>query len=225
MQKDRGGVSPNPTPLCIAALFIFSPEVKMIFSNAVIMIGGECMKLEPKDIPGFEDEYYLDPETMLVVNKRTGRSLKPRPDGAGYAEVELWKNNKRVHKRLHRLFAEAYIPNPDNLDYINHKDENPMNYELNNLEWCTQSYNQNYGTANLRRGENISKARKGKPRTWDAGKKARPVIAINGWGEEIRFSSGREAARQLNISQGSITHVLSGQRRTAGGYQFRYADE
>lgn len=56
-------------------------------------------------------------------------------------------------------------------------------------------------------------------------KRNKPVIAINGWGEEQRFESGREAARQLGIQQSGVTYALSGQRRTAGGYRFKYADE
>ena len=180
------------------------------------------MVLERKPIPGYEDDYYLDPNTMSVVNKKTGHSLKPRRDTAGYAEVKLWKHNKGTHKLLHRLFAEAYIPNPDNLPYINHKDENPMNYELDNLEWCTQSYNQKYGTVNERRGPKISKASKGKPRPWVAEQKSIPVIVISPNGEEIRYPSAREASRQLHVDQSSINSVLHGRRRMAGGYTFYY---
>lgn len=55
-------------------------------------------------------------------------------------------------------------------------------------------------------------------------KRNKPVIAINGWGEERRFESGREAARQLGIQQSGVTYVLSGQRKTAGGYRFKYAE-
>lgn len=55
-------------------------------------------------------------------------------------------------------------------------------------------------------------------------KRNRPVIAINGWGEETWFPSGREAARQLGIHQSGVTYVLSGQRKTTNGYRFRYAD-
>lgn len=58
----------------------------------------------------------------------------------------------------------------------------------------------------------------------NSGLKARPVIAINGWGKETWFPSGREAARQLGIQQSGVTYVLSGQRKKAGGYRFRYAD-
>lgn len=182
------------------------------------------MRLECKPVPGFEDRYYLDPSIMRVVNLKTGRPLKPYPDGAGYPNVSLWRNNHGVHKTMHRLFAEAYIPNPHNYPDINHKDEDITNFNLDNLEWCTQSYNQRYGTANERRGLKISAALKGKPRSWVAELKSKPVVAINGWGDEIYFSSGREAARELDLDQSSIVKVLTGKRRIAGGYRFEYAE-
>lgn len=180
------------------------------------------MKYEPRPIPGYEENYFLDPGSMQVVNRKTGRPLKPRADGAGYAEVQLWKNNKGKHKRLHRLFAEAYIPNPDNLPYVNHKDENTMNYDLNNLEWCNQSYNQKYGNANRGRGEKISNAMRGRPKPWVAERKSIPIIAIDGWGEETYYPSAREAARHLGLDQSKVTAVLRGRRVSTGGYRFRY---
>lgn len=121
------------------------------------------------------------------------------------------------------MFAEAYIPNPNNLPYINHKDENPSNWNLDNLEWRTQSYNQNYGTANERRGPKISAANRGKPKPWVAKQKGIPIIAIDQWGEETRYPSAREAARQLDMDQSHITSVLTGRRKTACGLRFRYA--
>lgn len=183
------------------------------------------MALEIKPVPGFEDNYYLNPHTMEVVNQKTGKPKKIRPDSGGYAEVELWKNNKRTHKNVHRLFAEAYIPNPDNLPEINHKDENPMNYNLDNLEWCDHGYNQNYATINDRRGRSISNSVRGKPRPWVADQKGIPVIAIDYCGNETRFQSAREAGRQLGLDQSHITAVLRGRERTSGGFRFRYANE
>lgn len=183
------------------------------------------MRLDKKPVPGYEDNYYLDPENMVVVNKKTGRSLKTQRDGAGYAEVQLWKNNKGQHRPLHRLFAEAYIPNPDNLPCINHKDEDPMNYSLDNLEWCTQSYNQKYGTANDRRGPKISAASKGKPKPWVAEQKGKPIVAIDPFGDRTSYPSAREAGRQLGIDQSHITSVLRGRRRMACGYTFQYDTE
>ena len=64
-----------------------------------------------------------------------------------------------------------------------------------------------------------------KKRAWVAGRPSKPVIAINGWGRETWFPSGREAARQLGIRQSGVTYCLSGQRKKAGGYRFRYADD
>ena len=181
--------------------------------------------MERKPVPGYEDNYYLDPDSMQVVNKKTDRPLKPSKDGAGYAQVSLWKNNKGQHKTLHRLFAEAYIPNPDNLPYINHKDENPMNYNLDNLEWCTQSYNQRYGTVNDRRGPKISASSKGKPKPWVAEQKGLPIVAIGPWGETSDYPSAREAARQLGLDQSTVTAVLKGRRKTTGGYTFKYLNK
>lgn len=180
------------------------------------------MQLVPKDVPEYEENYYLNPETMQVINKKTGRPLKPRTDNAGYAEVQLWKNNKGTHKRLHRLFAEAYIPNPDNLPMINHKDENTMNYNIDNLEWCDQSYNQNYGSVNAKRGVKISESTKGKPKPWVASSKGIPIISVDRLGNERRYNSAREAARVLDLDQSSITAVLKGKRKTTGNIRFYY---
>lgn len=60
---------------------------------------------------------------------------------------------------------------------------------------------------------------------WVAEAKSKPVIAINGWGKEKWFPSGREAARQLGLRQSGVNYVLTGQRKKTGGYRFRYADQ
>ena len=182
------------------------------------------MSLERKPIPGYEENYFLDPDAMQVVNRKTGRPLKTQYDKGGYAEVQLWKHNKGKHKQLHRMFAEAYIPNPDNLPEVNHKDENPANYSLDNLEWCARSYNASYGTANERRGPKISAALRGKPKPWVVEQKGVPIIAIGPWGEETWYPSAREAARQMDVDQSTIIKILRGTRKSTHGYTFRYAD-
>jgi hypothetical protein len=202
---------------------IFFPGHFSKNQTVLIRKAGGNVKLEQKPVPGFEDRYYLDPENMQVVNAKTGHPLKTQYNRDGYAEVKLWRNNKGTHKNLHKLFADAYIPNPDNLPEINHKDENPKNFSLDNLEWCDHPYNMNYGTINERRSRNISAAQQGKPKPWVADHKSIPVIAIDSWGNETWFKSGREAARQLDIDQSSITAVLNGRRRKACGFTFRYA--
>lgn len=69
----------------------------------------------------------------------------------GYLYVCLWKERKMKYCRVHRLVAEAFIPNPNNYPIINHKDENRQNNNVENLEWCDQKYNVNFGTATERR--------------------------------------------------------------------------
>ena len=59
-------------------------------------------------------------------------------------------------KYIHRLIAEAFIPNPNNLPVVNHKDENKLNSSIDNLEWCTYEYNRNYGTCIERMKETIA---------------------------------------------------------------------
>lgn len=69
---------------------------------------------------------------------------------SGYATVQI-SNSYYISTRLvHRLVAKAFIPNPDNLPQVNHKDENTLNNNVENLEWCTNEYNSNYGTRNVR---------------------------------------------------------------------------
>ena len=85
----------------------------------------------------------------------------------GYIAVHLYKDSKLFNKSLHRLVAEAFVPNPDNLPEINHKDENKANNLPSNLEWCNRSYNINYGTGRIRaaakmRGKTISEEHKKK---------------------------------------------------------------
>ncbi len=80
---------------------------------------------------------------------RNGRIVRPRMNNKGYLQVDLC--NDGVHKRclVHRLVAEAFIPNPQGLPIINHKDENPLNNRVENLEWCTYSYNSEYSLAKV----------------------------------------------------------------------------
>lgn len=176
--------------------------------------------MEKKPVPGFEDRYYLDPDIMRVVSKKRGRPLAIRKDGDGYANVELWKNNKRHYRNLHVLFGRAYIPNPDNLPELNHKDEDPMNFSLDNLEWCTHKYNVNYGTANERRGKNLSAVKKGKPQPVAGHNRSIPVTVIDSYGDETTYRSGVEVDRHLGLRPGTTGRILRGEGKPIRGYTF-----
>ena len=81
------------------------------------------------------------------IHLHKGRMLSPGlVHKLGYLQVALCNNGKIKHKMVYRLIAEAFLPNPDNLPQVNHKDENPFNKCVENLEWCTIEYNINYGT-------------------------------------------------------------------------------
>lgn len=80
-----------------------------------------------------------------VIKNKYGKLLKLRKINGGYFQVCLCKDSKPRYFLIHRLVAEAFIPNPDNLSEINHKDENKQNNCVDNLEWCTHEYNMHYG--------------------------------------------------------------------------------
>lgn len=72
--------------------------------------------------------------------------LKQCVNRGGYLQVQLHNNGKLTTHRVHRIIAETFIPNPDNLPQVNHKDENRQNNAIDNLEWCDNKYNCNYGS-------------------------------------------------------------------------------
>lgn len=86
-----------------------------------------------------------------------GKILKYCVKPNGYAQVGLGKNGKIKWFAVHRLVAQAFIDNLNNEKYINHKDENKLNNKVENLEWCSCSYNINYGTRNDKVREKLIK--------------------------------------------------------------------
>lgn len=127
-----------------------------------------------KDIKNYEGLYKISNlGRVKSLPKYAGRSyrkekiLKTYLDKNGYVKVILCKNNKTRFLSIHRLLAEAFIPNPNDYPQINHKDENKQNNSLNNLEWCTCKYNINYGTRTKRDVEKRKMKREQKQKLLD----------------------------------------------------------
>lgn len=111
---------------------------------------------EWRDVVGFEGLYQVSNLGRVKSCERVtsnGRPinehlLKGTGTGTDYRSVSLWKNNYWNNKLIHRLVAEAFLPNPDNLPEVNHKDSNPKNNRLDNLEWVSSKENTSHRIAN-----------------------------------------------------------------------------
>ena len=103
-----------------------------------------------KDIKGYEGIYQISNcgriKSLYRKRRKNEKILKPLVSSRNYFQINLYKDGKMFKYLIHRLVAETFIINPDNLPYINHKDENKQNNCVDNLEWCTCEYNNKYGT-------------------------------------------------------------------------------
>ena len=169
-----------------------------------------------KEIPDTDGKYLIstDGEVMAIsrrvkfgnvfrwtkTNIRTARKKEN-----GYLELEILGK----HHYIHRLVAEAFIPNPHNFPCINHKDENKENNSVENLEWCDYSYNANYGTRTKRAKEKQFGDR---------------FVVIHLDTGEV-YKTPKDASRATGIHNDSISRVCKGKSKTAGGYRWRYLNE
>lgn len=157
-----------------------------------------------RDIPGYNGRYQASNLGNIrsvdkVVDKSNGTSefykgklLKTFVSTGGYLYVTIAKEpNKFCPKRVHRLIAQTFIPNPLRLPQVNHKNENKIDNRVENLEWCTGEYNANYG----HRNEKCSFSRRNNPRL------SKEVNQYDFNGNYLRsFPSAAEAARFLNLN-------------------------
>ena len=114
------------------------------------------MMEEWRAVPGYEGLYEVSNKGN-VRNVRRNTLLRLSKTNNGYIRISLCKNGIKTGLTVHRLVAELFIPNPDNLPEVNHKDEDKTNNRVENLEWCDHKYNMNYGTRNIRAKETAIK--------------------------------------------------------------------
>lgn len=178
-------------------------------------------------VPGYETFYSID-ECGNVYSIRSKRFLKPTIGNNGYCTVEFNVKGKVKRLLVHRLVAQAFLPNPFNYPQVNHKDENKENNHVSNLEWCTAKYNMTYGNAPSVRKESrawFTKSEKIKQIARINGKKvSKPVVKMDIQGNILDvYESAKQAALLNNINHSHICECCLGKRyKTVGGYKWIY---
>lgn len=170
-----------------------------------------------KDVVGYECYYQVSNlgnvrsldrvisfnDGRIEVRKGKPKILKDHKD---YKRVTLNKDGKAKPLLVHRLVAQAFIPNPDCLPIINHKDENPSNNNVDNLEWCTHRYNRMYGTTEERRRNKLIKK----------------VYQYTLDGELVKIWSSLKECTKDTFDNGSVSKACNGKLKTYKGFIFSY---
>ena len=174
-----------------------------------------------KDIAGYEGLYKVSNlgRVKSLNYRKTGkeRILIPCKTANGYLQVRLSKNCISKQHLIHRLIAQAFIENPENLPEVNHIDEDKTNNCVSNLEWCDRKYNNNYGTHN----EKILKTKKLR----NCETAARIVSQFTLDGKFVNeYPSINAATRCTGINQGRICYCCKNMKRykSAGGFVWKY---
>lgn len=171
-----------------------------------------------KDIKGYEGLYQISNlgNVKSLNYRRRGyeKNLTPKRNNDGYLWVELRKDGKQGHYLIHRLVAIAFIQNPNKYPIINHKDENPLNCEVSNLEWCDYSYNYRYSVE--RHGNRIVKRSKYYNKSVVQKTLSGTQIAI--------FKNISEVVKTLGFNHYAIAECCNGNRKTGYGYKWEFAE-
>lgn len=169
-------------------------------------------------------EKYLISDTGLVQNRKTGNIIKSTTTSNGYQMVSLYiEKGKTKRFYVHRLVAITFLPNPDNLTDVNHKDYNKQNNSVDNLEWCTRSDNLKHSYSYENRNKNREHAKELATKNHE--KMKIKVIQKTLFGEFVaEYNSMREAEEKTGIPMQNISAVTLGKRRSAGGYAWERAD-
>ena len=163
-----------------------------------------------KDIENYEGYYMVSNMGRIksLNYRHTGKEgiLKGNDNGDGYLQVKLLKDDKGKNYKIHRLVAQAFLDNSNNLPEVNHRDENKQNNCVQNLEWCDRAYNNNYGT----RTE----------------KTCKPVFSVDKESGLIMWwQSANEAERCTGINHSNIIKCCQGKRKSVGNHTWFYDDD
>ena len=171
------------------------------------------MKIEYwKPVPGYEGLYEVsnfgNVRSLGFDSRHPGRILKKSQYPNGYYYVPLHKDKSVKNIMVHRLVALAFIPNPDNLPFVNHKSEIKTDDSVDNLEWCDRMYNTRYGTGIKRMSEKH--------------KKRLQQYTLSG--EFVaEWDSCASVEKETGWNQSNISKCARGEYKQAYGYTWKYA--
>ena len=180
-----------------------------------------------KTIKGYENYYQISNQGRVksvtrFVNDNNGvvllksKILNPMMNEKGYLRIGLSKNNQRKYKRIHRLVAEAFIPNPDNKPQINHKNGIKTDNRVSNLDWVSISENVKHSYHVLHRKKSMLR------KFGVDNPNSKPILQLKNGKIIAKFNSAKEAERCTGISQGNISRCANKKTKSAGGYQWEY---
>ena len=181
-----------------------------------------------RDIDGYEGLYQVSNLGRVKSLKRKvyagrGRTRwqyerimsSGKTNGNKYKIVSLFKDGKGKNFYIHRLVANAFIENPNNYKYINHKDENPSNNFVNNLEWCTAEYNNTYNNKHIRVLETRMKKHIG----------CRKIAKLDENDNILKeYISISQASKEMGVSNQAISDCLRGKQKHSAGYKWKYTN-
>lgn len=174
------------------------------------------MREKSLDFLGYPNYSVTDDGRVFSLNYgRSGEKKELKPGLCqGYYIIVMYRNGESKTYPIHRLVALTFIPNPDNLPAVNHKDEVKTNNMVENLEWCSIKYNNTYGT----RLEKTSKKHLNRK------DESKPIQQFTKDGVFIKeYPSMKEAERQTGFYQSNISSCCNGKQKSAYGYIWRYA--
>ena len=161
-----------------------------------------------------------------VFSKKSNKVMKNRVVSKnGYQQITLDNSQLLVH----RLVAQAFIPNPNNLPCVNHKDENPGNNDFRNLEWCTYKYNSNYGTNQSRHSKKMLDRYNNDP-DWKSDcikrlaeiqkKKRKRVVQLDKFNNYLKTYESSYATEKDGHLSVHVCDCANGKRKTHHGYKW-----
>lgn len=170
-----------------------------------------------KDIVDYEGIYQVSNYSRIRNNN--GDIRKTKKNNRDYTMISLYKDGKEKTKLVHRLVAQAFIPNPNNLLQVNHIDEDKNNNNATNLEWCSNLYNRRYGTGYQRSVENHDYKKIGL-------KNSKRVKQYDLNSNFIKEHLGvMIASRETGINESGIRRVCYKKAKSAGGFRWEYCNE